>query len=117
MVGHADGFDARLGVCRYSSLIPGPWHLPASRFTCECIGEHGAGTRPDPERLFDELNVELRRMGVRGDVFIVRGAAMAVAYEARPATLAVVAIWHSSAQAATGAAPSAARNADLELGL
>ena len=65
--------------------------------------------------LFDELNVELRRMGVRGDVFIVRGAAMAVAYEARPATRDVDAIWHPSSEVRTAAARVAARNPDLEL--
>lgn len=36
--------------------------------------------------LFSELGDELCRMGTRGDVFIVGGAAMTVAYDARPAT-------------------------------
>src|SRR5215217_1005079 len=36
--------------------------------------------------LFAELNDELCRSGVRGDVFIVGGAAMTLAYDVRPAT-------------------------------
>jgi hypothetical protein len=36
--------------------------------------------------LFTELDAQLRQAGVRGDVFIVDGAAMTVAYDARPAT-------------------------------
>ncbi len=34
-------------------------------------------------QLFDELNVELERSAVRGDLFVLGGAAMAVAYDAR----------------------------------
>jgi hypothetical protein len=47
--------------------------------------------------LFGELDAELCRSGVRGDVFIVGGAAMTVAYDARPSTRGVDAIWHLSA--------------------
>ena len=36
--------------------------------------------------LFVELDAELCAVGVRGDVFVVGGAALAVAYDARPST-------------------------------
>ena len=59
--------------------------------------------------LFAQLDGELRRSDVRGDVFIVGGAAMAVAYDARPATRDVDGIWHRRARCArrsTGWPPS-----------
>jgi len=65
-------------------------------------------------QLFEELNDELGRSNLRGDVFIVGGAAMAVAYDARPATRGVDAIWHPSAEVRTAAARVAARHDDLE---
>lgn len=49
-------------------------------------------------QLFAELNVELGRIATRGDVFMVGGAAMAVAYDARPATRDVDAIFHPSSE-------------------
>ncbi|HEX6418051.1 MAG TPA: DUF6036 family nucleotidyltransferase [Acidimicrobiales bacterium] len=64
--------------------------------------------------LFAELDDELCRAGVRGDVFIVGGAAMAVAYDARPATRDVDAIWHPSAEIRTAAERVAARHDDLD---
>jgi Nucleotidyltransferase of unknown function (DUF6036) len=64
--------------------------------------------------LFAELDEELDRVGVRGDVFIVGGAAMAIAYDARPSTRDVDAIWHPSAEVRAAAARVAARYDDLE---
>jgi Nucleotidyltransferase of unknown function (DUF6036) len=72
---------------------------------------------PSQERileLFSELNDELCRVGVRGDVFIVGGAAMAVAYDARRATRDVDGIWHPSAEIRSAAARVAARHDDLD---
>jgi hypothetical protein len=43
-------------------------------------------TREQMLALFGELNDELCRSAIHGDVFIVGGAAMALAYDARPAT-------------------------------
>lgn len=64
--------------------------------------------------LFVELDEELGRSGIRGDVFMVGGAAMAVAYDARPATRDVDAIWHPSAEVRAAAARVAARHEDLD---
>jgi hypothetical protein len=64
--------------------------------------------------LFGELEVELARVGIRGDVFMVGGAAMAVAYDARPATRDIDAIWHPSAEVRAAAARVAERHDDLD---
>jgi Nucleotidyltransferase of unknown function (DUF6036) len=65
-------------------------------------------------QLFAELNDELCGGGVRGDVFIVGGAAMAIAYDARPATRDVDGIWHPSAEVRAAVARVAARHDDLD---
>lgn len=70
-------------------------------------------TRERILELFGELDAELCGIGVRGDVFIVGGAAMAVAYDARPATRDVDAIWHPSTEVRAAAARVAARHDDL----
>lgn len=64
--------------------------------------------------LFKELDEELAEAGIRGDVFVVGGAAMTVAYDARPATRDIDAIWHPSAEIRAAAARIAARHDDLE---
>lgn len=64
--------------------------------------------------LFAELDQELGRNGVRGDVFVVGGAAMTLAYDARPATRDVDAIWQPSAEVRAAAARIARRHDDLE---
>jgi hypothetical protein len=53
--------------------------------------------------LFNELNDELAKSETRGDVFVVGGAAMAVAYDARPATRDVDAIFHPSSEVRSAA--------------
>jgi hypothetical protein len=63
--------------------------------------------------LFAELDVELGEKRTRGDVFIVGGAAMTVAYSARPATRDVDAIWEPSAEVRSAAARVAARHDDI----
>jgi hypothetical protein len=64
--------------------------------------------------LFRELDAELVRDGVRGDVFIVGGAAMAVAYDARPSTRDVDAIWRPSTEVRAAAARVASRHEDVD---
>ena len=64
--------------------------------------------------LFNELDGELAVVKIRGDVFIVGGAAMAVAYDARPATRDIDAIWKPSAQVRAAAARIATRHDDLD---
>jgi len=64
--------------------------------------------------LFGELNDELCGAGIRGDVLIVGGAAMTVAYDARPATRDVDAIWQPSSEVRAAAERVAARHHDLE---
>jgi hypothetical protein len=65
--------------------------------------------------LFAELNGELCSVGLRGDVFIVGGAAMAVAYDARPATRDVDGIWHPSTEVRAAIARVASRHDDLDV--
>lgn len=64
--------------------------------------------------LFGELDEELAAVGIRGDVFMVGGAAMAVAYDARPATRDIDAIWQPSAEVRAAAARVADRHDDLD---
>lgn len=63
--------------------------------------------------LFAELDGELGRSGLRGDVFVVGGAAMTVTYDARPATRDVDGIWHPSAEVRAAAGRVAARHEDI----
>lgn len=49
-------------------------------------------------RAFDALDEELGRVGVRADLYVVGGAAMAIAYQARRATRDVDAIFAPSAE-------------------
>jgi len=71
-------------------------------------------TRERILELFAELNDELCDMGIRGDIFIVGGAAMTLAYDARPATRDVDGIWHPSTEVRTAAARVAQHHDDLE---
>jgi methylmalonyl-CoA mutase cobalamin-binding subunit len=52
---------------------------------------------------FELLDDELGRMGVEADLFVVGGAAMAVAYEARRATTDVDAVFAPSKEVRTAA--------------
>ena len=63
--------------------------------------------------LFAELNDELAKTSTRGDVFVVGGAAMAVAYDARPATRDVDAIFHPSSEIREAAKRIASNHAGL----
>ena len=64
--------------------------------------------------LFSDLDDELCAAEVHGDVFVVGGAAMTVAYDARPSTRDVDGIWHPSAEVREAAARVATRHDDID---
>jgi hypothetical protein len=71
-------------------------------------------TRAQILELFAELDAELGASDTRGDVFIVGGAAMTVAYDARPSTRDVDGIWHPSREVRDAAQRVAARHDDVD---
>jgi hypothetical protein len=61
-------------------------------------------------RLFEELSEELAHRGTRAEVFLVGGAAMALAYDARRATRDIDAVFKPKDEVYAAAAAVAARN-------
>jgi len=71
------------------------------------VKEHSGLTRADIHRLFELLEAKLAEAGVTGEVYLVGGAVMCLALEARPSTRDVDAVFRPSREIREAAARAA----------
>jgi hypothetical protein len=73
------------------------------------VSESTRLTRADIHRLFDLLDAELAAEGIEGEIYLVGGAVMCLAFDARPSTRDVDALFRPAPEIRRAAARVAAR--------
>ncbi len=101
------GLAARRCACSQSDLVGSAWSLRDPR--CTGVRVMALMGRKELLEALSALDEELGRLSVRGEVFVVGGAAMAIAYDTRRATADVDAVFAPSSEVREAAARVAGR--------